>query len=197
MNVQNHFSLPLLNCKNPKPEVFDAEIDSAIEDAKLNNPHFISRQNTYQEIPNFLEFYNLELKEFITHALCYYFQYTQWTGLKRDVDYEIAIKESWLNIDTKGSSQVAHTHPRSQISGVYYHKCDGDEGDIVLYNPMQQIQYGLFPENPRICPGERRLEIQKGGLIAFPSWVQHKTIPNPTDKERISIAFNAYIQEKI
>ena len=86
--------------------------------------------------------------------------------------------------------------PRSIISGTYYHQCDGDEGNLVLYNPIPYIQYGQFPENIYTCGGELPVQIQKGKLVMFPSWLQHRTDCNKTDKERISIAFNISVKEK-
>mgnify|MGYP000423334612 CR=1 FL=1 len=110
------------------------------------------------------EFYDLFLKKYIEHCVSRYVSETRWSFIKPDTDYESVIDESWINIDGKGCYQSAHTHPRSIISGTYYHQCDGDEGNLVLYNPIPYIQYGQFPENIYTCGGELPVQIQKGKL---------------------------------
>jgi len=180
---------------NEKYDLFYEETEKAISSARKDNPTFISKLVNGQR-PNFLEFYDLFLKKYIEHCASRYVSESRWSFIKPDTDYEAVIDESWINIDGKGCYQAAHTHPRSIISGTYYHQCDGDEGNLVLYNPIPYIQYGQFPENIYTCGGELPVQIQKGKLVMFPSWLQHRTDCNKTDKERISIAFNISVKEK-
>ena len=214
--IENYFSLPLFMEVNEKYDLFYDEIEKAISSARKNNHRFISRilggmeRETQPqpaglldggfmppyEKPNFLEFYDLFLKKYIEHCASRYVSESRWSFIKPDTDYEAVVDESWINIDGKGCYQAAHTHPRSIISGTYYHQCDGDEGNLVLYNPIPYIQYGQFPENIYTCGGELPVQIQKGKLVMFPSWLQHRTDCNKTDKERISIAFNISVKEK-
>ena len=193
--IENYFSLPLFIEVNEKYDLFYEETEKAISSARKDNPRFISKLVNCQR-PNFLEFYDLFLKKYIEHCASRYVSESRWSFIKPDTDYEAVVDESWINIDGKGCYQAAHTHPRSIISGTYYHQCDGDEGNLVLYNPIPYIQYGQFPENIYTCGGELPVQIQKGKLVMFPSWLQHRTDCNKTDKERISIAFNISVKEK-
>ena len=193
--IENYFSLPLFMEVNEKYDLFYEETEKAISSARKDNPRFISKLVNGQR-PNFLEFYDLFLKKYIEHCASRYVSESRWSFIKPDTDYEAVVDESWINIDGKGCYQAAHTHPRSIISGTYYHQCDGDEGNLVLYNPIPYIQYGQFPENIYTCGGELPVQIQKGKLVMFPSWLQHRTDCNKTDKERISIAFNISVKEK-
>tara|TARA_B100000123_G_scaffold239652_1_gene192433 strand:+ start:229 stop:822 length:594 start_codon:yes stop_codon:yes gene_type:complete len=196
--IENYFSLPLFIEVNEKYDLFYDETEKAISETRREgwgNDKFISKLVNGQ-IPNFLEHFNLHLKRYIEHCASSYVFQTKWSFIKPDTDYEAVVEESWVNIDGKGSYQQAHVHPQGIISGIYYHQCDGDEGDVVFYNPIPYIQYGQFPENVYTCGGELPIPLQKGKLLLFPSWLQHRTNCNQTDKERISLAFNISVKEK-
>lgn len=196
MSIEYYFPTPLYFETNENFDIFFEETESAIEQIKKNDQECISgRIDASTTKPNFLRKYNLFLEKYLEHNISQYVSLTRWNFLREDVDYSVDIYESWVNINTRNTFQHAHTHPNSQISGVYYHKCDGDEGDLIFYNPNPHIQYGSFPTNLNMCGGELRIPIAKGKLVLFPSWLQHKTIINKTDKERISIAFNAILRE--
>ena len=136
-----------------------------------------------------------EFREFIQSQCLTYAMDTKWTALQENHRYGIQITASWVNIITKGQFQHSHVHPNSQISGVYYHKCEGDEGQLVLHNPVREIRMGNFPENLYTCGGEYPVPLEPNMICCFPSWLEHKTMSNLTDNERITIAFNASITE--
>jgi len=136
-----------------------------------------------------------EFREFIQSQCLTYAMDTKWTALQENHRYGIQITASWVNIITKGQFQHSHVHPNSQISGVYYHKCEGDEGQLVLHNPVREIRMGNFPENLYTCGGEYPVPLEPNMICLFPSWLEHKTMSNLTDNERITIAFNASITE--
>ena len=136
-----------------------------------------------------------EFREFIQSQCLTYAMDTKWTALQENHRYGIEITASWVNIITKGQFQHSHVHPNSQISGVYYHKCEGDEGQLVLHNPVREIRMGNFPENLYTCGGEYPVPLEPNMICLFPSWLEHKTMSNLTDNERITIAFNASITE--
>jgi hypothetical protein len=54
---------------------------------------------------------------------------------------------------------------------------------------------GNFPENLYTCGGEYPVPLEPNMICLFPSWLEHKTMSNLTDNERITIAFNASITE--
>ena len=68
--------------------------------------------------------------------------------------------------------------------------------DTVLEQGWQDdVSEFLRQENLYTCGGEYPVKLEPNMVICFPSWLEHKTMPNLTDKERITVAFNATIIE--
>lgn len=88
--------------------------------------------------------------------------------------------------------QIAHIHPSSWLSGVYYAKVpqavDPESPDRAGWiefgcaNPDFPLHHE--PEVHSIAPAE-------GTLVLFPSYFLHRTIPFHSDETRVSIAFDA------
>jgi uncharacterized protein (TIGR02466 family) len=109
--------------------------------------------------------------------------------LKPFINNEIFMSHSWFNITSRGESQEWHSHTDSFISGVYYYKTNTKDGDLMIRNPVQFTQKGLFPA------GKKAFEKiyyppQEGMIILFPGWLDHRVGVNTTDDDRITIAFN-------
>ena len=99
----------------------------------------------------------------------------------------LEIHQSWINISTGDSFQIAHTHAHSTVSGIYYHETDvNNHGGIVFNNPNPFSKMDLWgTESGRHFPATPNT------LILFPSWLEHKTVKSRINTPRISIAFNA------
>ncbi|MBT0584829.1 putative 2OG-Fe(II) oxygenase [Alteromonas oceanisediminis] len=96
----------------------------------------------------------------------------------------------WANVNEKGSSNAIHSHSKWHWSGVYYVQGTGT-GDIALYSQAylnQQVSLGLPYGQSFTLPAE------DGLLLMFPSYLLHEVLPNPSDRQRINIAFNVKIQ---
>ena len=103
-----------------------------------------------------------------------------------EVDARLSIEQSWINKGPKDSHQIAHTHSGFKVSGVYWHNITAQQGGIVFMNPIPFAKMGHWgTEEGRHFPCTSRT------LILFPSWLEHKTVKNGIDRDRISIAFNA------
>jgi uncharacterized protein (TIGR02466 family) len=100
----------------------------------------------------------------------------------------------WININKKHDYNMIHEHPRSLFAGVFYVKAPKDSGDLVFINPNPTVQHyinqsTLDEHNPfnscawGITPTENT-------LMMFPAWLPHHTLPNLSNEDRISIAFN-------
>ena len=103
---------------------------------------------------------------------------------------------SWVNINKSGDYNERHTHTNTNIflCGVYYLKVPKNSGDIKFYDPRgawmadmpdhryfyDSYQYGL------VTPEENT-------VIFFPSWLEHDVDLNKSKEDRISIAFNIFI----
>ena len=142
----------------------------------------------------------INLKERIYNAVDRYLLTTQWSriyGGRLNSDaygkYEIVLRNSWMNIQSKKQAHEWHCHPGYTIAGVYYMRVSADQGGIQFQNPNIMMQNCWFPENPR---ASQSIEIipDDGDIILFPAWLMHNTMENTTDEDRISVAFNIDIK---
>jgi len=142
--------------------------------------------------------YNLiELKKRIFEAVERYVTVTQWGRIYSDPKfndinngkYKIKLRNSWMNIQSKGKSHEWHCHPGYTIAGVYYMRVDADKGGIQFQNPNPIMQWCHFPEGPRSSQSIEFIP-NPGDIILFPAWLMHNTVNNTSDEDRISVAFN-------
>jgi len=123
-------------------------------------------------------------------------------GFKKDVGLKLA--NGWINCNDPGLEQLNnnyyHLHTSCFTSMVYYVDCAPDSGDLVLIPPHQMVDYALpfqLVEKFNIFNSQRwRVSPLPGKLVSFPAWVNHFADPNRSDRERISIAFNAILDVK-
>jgi uncharacterized protein (TIGR02466 family) len=107
------------------------------------------------------------------------------------------VQNAWINVNYKGSYNLPHIHPESLFSGVFYVKTPENCGNIVFTHPAQNQQYHFKPETGMMSEYNIRNSgvcfayPQRGKMILFPSWANHRVEPNNSDEPRISIAFNA------
>ena len=98
------------------------------------------------------------------------------------------------NVNSIGDYNIAHKHPKSFISGVFY-LTDSKSG-LVIQNPNTNIEYHWSlkdfenPYNHTILNEGWRYEPKVNDLILFPSWVTHLVEPSK-ENNRVSIAFNS------
>ena len=109
--------------------------------------------------------------------------------------------DSWININSKGEFNPPHVHPGQSYSGVYYVFTPDDSGMIHFLDPRNAPVFSCpdpkFKAGKNVYGGPNPYDhrvfshLPKGGqIIIFPSWLTHYVDPNPTDKHRVSIAFN-------
>jgi len=87
------------------------------------------------------------------------------------------ITNSWINFSYKYNFQEYHTHPKSNIVGVYYIKCPPNSGKIYIHNKDQ------YNEVHPITPYE-------GLMILFDGSQPHSVLQNFSNDSRISLPFN-------
>mgnify|MGYP001302257608 CR=1 FL=1 len=106
---------------------------------------------------------------------------------------EIAkINNMWAIINTGGSANLRHQHGNSTISGAYYVRAPRDSGDIVFYDPRPAPVYShpLAKTPNALNAMVNSISPVEGGLILFPSYLDHSVNPNLSKEERIVISFN-------
>ena len=81
------------------------------------------------------------------------------------------------------------------ISGVYYYKTNGDDGDIFFECPVPTIGSSFCYFNNYCNRWIHKPE--EGKILLFPSWLKHGISKNETDETRISISFNLYFDRGV
>jgi uncharacterized protein (TIGR02466 family) len=114
--------------------------------------------------------------------------------------------ESWFHITRQGGYQSIHYHPNATWSGIY---CV-DAGDPVpgrdesaqvkFYDPrgpMTQMHFDASNRqlDPRFGSIPIYLSHQPGQLVMFPAWLLHEVLPYLGQRERIVVAFNAWLED--
>ena len=115
--------------------------------------------------------------------------------------------DSWFHITQTGGYQSNHIHPNASWSGIY---CvdPGDavperpeSGQVKFYDPRGAGAHMHFdPGNrqldPRFSTTPVYLTHEAGQLVIFPSWLVHEVLPYLGRRERIVVAFNAWLEDR-
>ena len=116
-----------------------------------------------------------------------------------DIDNQnIKISSMWAIINIGGAANARHHHGNSSISAAYYVRAPENSGDIVFYDPRPAPVYS----HPH-CKNANYLNAMvnsvtpvEGGLVLFPSYLDHSVNENLSDDERIVISFNVTLSLK-
>lgn len=96
-------------------------------------------------------------------------------------------RTSWFTLFEKGNYAHVHNHMCASISGCFYYKTNGNDGNIFFKTPLPQIS-----SSPAYAgaPTRHAVQVTNGKMILFPGWLDHGVMTNETDEKRISLAFN-------
>ena len=102
----------------------------------------------------------------------------------------LAMPNAWITKTQKNEYAHIHTHQGSHISGVYYIKTNGQDGNLYFPNIHRSLA-----SNPIIgCSTQETLApLKTGVLVLFPSDLSHGVKENRTDNVRYSLSFNIFI----
>ena len=114
-----------------------------------------------------------------------------------DMDWDInnqAVKISnmWAIVNIGGASNARHHHGNSTISAAYYVKAPENCGEIVFYDPRPAPVFSHPRANKPNSFNAMVNSINpiEGGLVLFPSYLDHSVNANLSNKERIVVSFN-------
>ena len=167
-------------------------LEECYNSAKDNNQQSIRGDgvctyNTARELNNTSEFKTI--KEFINeHAEIY------WKELGYDPKQKPAVFEMWTNIYKTGSFIDIHSHSPIQMTACFYLQYPPNGGDLVFEHPLatllkhQPYDHSLIREHPEYW--EYNVPMKTGDLVIFPGYINHKTLPNKSNMDRIMIGAN-------
>lgn len=123
----------------------------------------------------------------LDHAQIYYTEVMKY-------DYKLHMTNSWLNVTQETQSHDLHNHNNSVLSGVLYIKTNDSTPSITfsrLHPPM--LLNFTAEENNFFNSLEWELPVEDNCIVIFPSQCFHYVKKNVTSKDRISIAFNTFV----
>jgi len=113
---------------------------------------------------------------------------------------------SWYHLTRKGGYTAQHNHPMASWSGVY---CvdPGDHVPEVQNNGAlrfleSRLNAGMYVDNGNahwnqpFTFGDLAFNLKAGQLLLFPSYLMHEVAPYHGERERITVAFNAWMRER-
>ena len=110
---------------------------------------------------------------------------------------EIYVTQSWLNKSGPDQFHPKHKHPNSVISGVMHLDENDDESlpPIRFHRSLEMFPLDFeFDNLNESNAGCRSFETVQGGLILFPSLLEHDVEKNRSDRMRTSISFNTFVR---
>ncbi len=114
---------------------------------------------------------------------------------------------AWFQIQNRYGFHDIHNHGNCSWSGVYYvqiddiAKCEAHEvlgsrnGITRFYSHQLNLLGGAHMDMGNAYLQQSTFDVtpEEGGLIIFPSWLNHKAMPYDGEKDRIIISFNAQV----
>lgn len=116
--------------------------------------------------------------------------------MSSEVGAEVRIAcNGWVNVNPPGGYIGPHSHPHALLSGSYYVEVPGESdagGAIEFVSPHSVTLMGGLIKSPMLLD-KRRVKPRPGSILIFLSNQMHWVLPNRTDQDRVSVAFNLSI----
>ena len=114
------------------------------------------------------------------------------------IDNTVYITNSWLNLTRKSQEHTLHSHSNSVLSGVFYISVSDSQPQISFSRLDYPFMLNMKAREYHSANSmEWNVPVFDNDVIVFPSKLHHAVLPNPTDNERISIAFNSFVKGTI
>jgi len=105
--------------------------------------------------------------------------------------YRPAIVSSWLTLTNTGQHAHIHDHGTTHVSGVYWFKTNGNDGNIVFRNANKALKCNPIGST---FAHEVGYQPEEGRIVMWPSFLDHSVNENKTDNDRISLSFNLVLE---
>ena len=148
----------------------------------LTKTSFLLKDSRLSRVKNFLD---ERMKNYIENVV--------------ELDDKFVMTQSWSTTTKKGERHQLHEHPNAIFSLVFYVSAEGNESGNFVFNlepsrlrerwnfSFEVKKYNVFNSS------SWEYEVNTGDLIIFPAWMYHYTRENVTDKDRIVIGANYFI----
>ena len=194
-NVEYKFAVPVYSAhlEGLTLSKVQTEFETVYNDLKDNNKFQHNEKSNSHMLSdvtftsNLLDQYNTEVfkAELNSHLRSYLASIESDIGINRPFEYKI--DSSWMTLNVKNSYAVVHSHGDADISGVYYFKTTGRDGNFFFETPNKLTKSSYCFRHWQ-CNSEHTPEV--GKLMLFPGWLEHGVGTNHTDSDRVSISFN-------
>ena len=171
------FSTPIWRAYNELPR---GAYEWALEYQEENESKPRSNRGGYQSVPQTSDFLPYPFRDHILNSFPF-----------RD---KIEMSSWWLNVNEKGDFNMQHTHPRCDLSGIWY--LTDNNNTLVFSDPLQHTRHTLYKAFPElgVCEGVF-VNAKAGEILIFPSDLPHYVEPHPLDTKRISVSFNMHLND--
>jgi len=123
----------------------------------------------------------------LEHAQKYYTEVMKY-------NYKLHMTNSWLNVTQPGQAHDMHNHNNSVLSGVVYIKTKDSTPSITFSRLTPPLLLNVKAEEYNFFNSlEWELPVDDNCIIIFPSQYFHYVKKNVTSNERVSIAFNTFV----
>jgi len=123
----------------------------------------------------------------LEHAQIYYTEVMKY-------DYKLHMTNSWLNVTQENQAHDLHNHNNSVLSGVLYIKAKDSTPSITFSRLHPPMLLNFTSTEPTFANTlEWELPVEDNCIVIFPSQCFHYVKKNTTVNERISIAFNTFV----
>jgi uncharacterized protein (TIGR02466 family) len=123
----------------------------------------------------------------LEHAQIYYTEVMKY-------NHKLHMTNSWLNVTQENQAHHVHNHNNSVLSGVLYIKTNDSTPSITFSRITPPLLLNVKAEEYNFFNSlEWELPVEDNCIIIFPSQYFHYVKKNITSSERISIAFNTFV----
>jgi uncharacterized protein (TIGR02466 family) len=106
--------------------------------------------------------------------------------------HDLYITSMWMNKFDQGQTIGPHTHTNSLLSGVYYLNSVPEQGGTDFFNPVSKMRntISVSRDESVFLTDKVTSKAEPNKLIIWPSYVEHRSEKNSTNKSRYTLSFN-------
>ena len=189
------FATPVITDELPGADAANAELEKAILDRMASDRGIqVSNRGGWHSQRDLSDWAGEAGGRVLRHALALADAHT--VGREAGVPPSWST-DAWANVSRGGDFNMPHVHGATFWSAVYYVRCDGSGGELVLHDPRMP---GLQMHAPGIrfrgigAESEAAFTPKAGLMVLFPGWLAHSVEPWQGEGQRISVAMNIRVK---